>query len=771
VFLFILLFTVSCAPGKKSADGAANIPTPAVDSENTDESADAPIIATGSRQPDLNQLLRNYTFPAKSADTLTAETEGFGFPLALINEVERAVYLGEADSFIQGINDKSLMVTADDFSFVPNDSIGIDNGEKDLNEYFESKKSDCYFYKCDIDNDGNDEIIMIENLKYDYSWSNTAYLLKKTGDYYVYAGYDFLGYYRCFAICKYENRFFLIANYDDYETKITKAVGLFDLSGKNTSGFLWLNGKKDIYVRKTSDGYSYSPLYQNSISSIVGAVRSYINEIGIDLIYTDREHGTFYGDETYNLMYPTPYTAWNPTGYFLAQNWFKVIDGKTVIFSLYHKNSADSYLLDARMYENGQTTILSDYIISLNQQVALSDYWDYSSDTNYVKIKYNDPDAKKAFPGDLNKQINTFAAQVQGDFISESYEDNSVPNGLIELMEKALFNGSLGSLDLGPASFAISSDDFYNEYGQQLKMSKQIDYYYADSKNEFDRYIRHVYKYELENSTYYLLVFDSGGSARFAINFIYREEAGGLSLTDSLDSLDMNATVIKYDGSPYFIEQSYNYYSKFVDTINIYKLIPGKLENYISIELLPNAFTWKNIYDTGQPYRSAITDYVNGIKDDLMAKSQINDDIQIYVGDETAGFNHDRLLRLKSVGGDKTYYEIDFNNDGVPEYFEKHFWFPSNYTWLFLVNNTYRFSDNRILSIDNYSDPEEATLIQLWFKKIGDQVFTFRLFLDGGYNYSLNVSLIEKTDVTQVQSYIIVPKSKFVVSLQEQRSY
>jgi hypothetical protein len=155
---------------------------------------------------------------------------------------------------------------------------------------------------------------------------------------------------------------------------------------------------------------------------------------------------------------------------------------------------------------------------------------------------------------------------------------------------------------------------------------------------------------------------------------------------------------------------------------------------------------------------------VNSVKEDLMNKSPINDNIVVYTGDETNDFDRDKLLRLKSVGGDYDYYEIDFNNDGVVEYVEKRFWFPSNYTTLHLQNNTYKFTDKRIVSINGGFSEEEITLVQLWFKKIEGKVFTFRLFLLYEYNYLLNVALIEDTDVTQVQNYIIAPKSEFVVS-------
>ena len=58
---------------------------------------------------------------------------------------------------------------------------------------------------------------------------------------------------------------------------------------------------------------------------------------------------------------------------------------------------------------------------------------------------------------------------------------------------------------------------------------------------------------------------------------------------------------------------------------------------------------------------------------------------------------------------------------------------------------------------------EGGLLVQLWFKEIEGKIYTFRLLLNNGYNYVLNVSLIEGIGITQVQSYIIVPKKEFQI--------
>ena len=700
---------------------------------------------------ELDNMVKNFVFPPKSPGNLNFDEECKGLPINLINQLKEAIYYGNSDTLIQELNDRSLMITVDDFDFEPNRSNDIDTSEKDLNNAIRNGASDFLIYNCDTNGDGTDEIIMIQNLQYDYSYSNCAYILKRDGDKYVYAGYDYLGYYRCFALLENNEKFYIIANYDDYDTKTTKAVGLFALDGDN-NGFMWLINNKQTYIRKTNDGYRYNLLYKNIKEPIVSNLETYISEIGTDLVYTDRTHRTFYGDETEkNDSIPTP------TQYFLTQRWFKTINGKTIIFSLYHKDSEDIYMLDARISENGQTTILLDYMINLETNIELSDYWDYD-DTNFEEIEYTDSDIEKAFPEDIDKKTDRLAEKVQGDFVAVNYKHKDIPNGLIVLAEKALFYNNIDLLNLGSSSFEISSADFYDVFGQ---------YTGFDNKEEFDRYVAHIYQYDLDNSTYYISVVDSGGTARFVDINLYKKSNGELTVLNNWVSLDINARVIMYNHALYFIESSYNYYSKYTDTIYIYRLGPEQIKDYVTIELQPNHFEWEDIYSNHLSYEKSISSYVDSIKSDLMDKSPINDNIQVYMGDENNKFSKDKLLRLKSVGGNYEYNEIDFNNDGEPEYFDRRFWFPSTSTILYLMNNVYRFTDKRTITINGDFDRDGSTLIQLWFKEIDGKVFTFRLFLNDGYNYCLNVSLIENTNITQVQSYLIVPKNGFNISTQE----
>ena len=809
IVVLFLLFTTSCSGTDYGENLGKEFNTEIPTEENTQNEIDE-VQQEGIDDSGLDKLVKNFAFPPRSTDNLNLEEECPGLPIEIINQLKEALHNGNSDALINELNDKSLMITTKDFAFKPNLSDDIELYEKNLNDAIQHGASDFLIYKCDTNEDGTDEIIMIQNLKYNYSSSNLAYILKKNEGKYVYAGYDYFCYFRCFAIFKNNGKFYLIANYDDYTTKTTKSLGLFALDGDN-SGFMWLINNQNTYIRNASNDYQYYLLYKNLNAPIVSDIQSYINEIGTDLVYTDRTHKTFYGneiekkdllDETRNInskyilnevdvnndgkdeiferkilynagsdvsetyvnwynpktmsLYPDPFTAWSPTTYFLTQQWFKTIAGKTVIFSLYHKNSEELYLLDARINENGQTTILQNYMINLETNIKLSDYWDYN-DTNFVQIDYTNSDIEKAFPEDIDKGTNN----VEGDFVAVNYKGHNIPNNLIILAEKALFDRNFDKLDLGGVSLEINIDDFYGKFGQ---------YTYYEREKDFDRYVSHIYKYNLDKNTYYLLVADSGGTARFVDITIYKESDGELKDVDRLVSLDLDARVIKYNENLYLIESSYNYNSKYTDTINIYRLVTDKIKDFVAIELKPNKYECEEVYNNHQPYERTITSYVDSRKDDILASSTIDDNIKVYLGDENSKFNNDKKSRLKSVGGDHDYYEIDFNNDGEPEYFERDFWFPSNSTTLHLIYNFYKFSDNRIISINGDFDKANSTLLQLWFKEIDGKVFTFRLFLKDQKNYFLNISLVEDTNITQVQSYLFAPKNEFNISTQERES-
>lgn len=815
IIILLALFTTSCSSSGK--DTGETLGDKRYNEKPTQEDTQNKINAVWQKDisdSELDNLVKSFVVPPTSIDNLNLNETYPGLPIELINKFKKAVYKGNSDSLIHELNDKSLMITVKDFAFKPSHSDDI--FVKKLNKIVKNGAKKYLVYKCDINGDGTDEIVMMQNLKYEDSELNGVYILKKTGDKYVFDEYGSIGYNRCFAIFKYNGKFYLAANYDDSKTKTTKAVGLYAFDDDKSDSRGALNVYTYIKKSKLSDNNQYNLLYKNINFPIVSDLEKYIKDIGTDLIYCDRIHHTFYGNETerkdlleeeikknsklpfwnlntvdvnndgkdeffnreindgddntnetminwYNpktsLRYPAPFTAWSSTEYFLTQQWFKIINHKTVIFTLYHKNSDDTYVLDARINENGQTTILMDYIIYLNTSIELPENFD-GDETNFVAIDYNDSDVEKAFPEDIEKRTKSLSTKVQGDFVAVDYKHKDIPNSLIILAEKALFNEKIDQLNMGTASFEISVDSFYDKYGQ---------YTWYDSKKKFESYISHIYKYKLGNNTFYIAVSDDGGTSKLVTIDLYKELDGKLTILNEWLSLDKNARVIKYQGDLYFIESSYNYYSKYTDTINIYRLFPDKIKDYVSITLKPKKFEWEEVFNNHQSYEKKISSYLDNMKDDLMAKSTIDDNIQVYFGDEEIYYDDDKKLRLKSVRDgydDDVYYKIDFNNDGEFEYFEREYWFPSNSTTLNLIYNFYKFTDKRIIEVSSDFDTN-SMLIQLWFKKIEGKVFAFRLFLNEEYNYFLNVSLVDNKNITQVQSYLIVPKKEFNISNKE----
>ena len=827
--LILLIFTVSCAnKTANTADNSSTAPGPTMQSSEQDMSGkndpsqqpeQTEQTQTEQAKPpqavsdeDIGKLANAFTIPVKTADSIKTETDGQGLPVDLLNELKLAVFEGKSDELIDDWNDDSLRISLDDFSFKPKGNEDLIYWEENLeNEIKGGGKAICP-YKLDVDGDGEEEIILIGCKNNEKYFVNHLYTLKKAGDTYELQSCEYLGYLRRFAVFQYQGAFYLAANYDDYGNQTANAAALFSLEGGGSPYRSLSQNYK--YINKVYDGVDSHVLYRNDNVPIAVDVQAYVDEIKIDLLYVDDSRMTFCGNEAMVEYLPyderdssgqristlyevdadndgqkenyfsrqlnsrddepsmevvwydfenhaetSPvFEVWIPEQYLLKQNWFKEIQGKTVMFSLYRRESKGNYLLDARILENGRTEILLDAILWHVDGVGLSDNLS-SGDTNWIPIAYSDPELEEAVPDTIIEEMERFGAEVQGEFMPVNHEDPLVPNSLITKMEDALFHGTLNEIDMGSSLLEIDKNVYFEKYLQGME--------YAD-KEYFDRYNQHVYQYSLNGSQYFLEVMDSGGSARFVDITIYKEEEGMAVLADYIISLDLDAKVIEYEGKLFFIEKSYNYYSKFVDTVYIYPLVSDKLKNYVVISLDPGSYEWKTFYQNQDSrYADQVSDYVAGIREELMKKSQIDDSIDVFIGDESRDVDNDRFLQLKSIGAYVPCYEIDFDNDGEMEYSTKHHWYPSNYTHMYLITNFYKFTDERLCEIGCGGDNDTGTLIQQWFHELDGKIFTFKLYLGTGYNYFLNVSLIEGTEVTQVQTDMIAPKSEFSVRSDE----
>lgn len=769
---------------------------------------------------DLEKLLSEFS-PEEDTSPFIPESDGQGLPLALVNEMKRALYDTDDGGYVFDRGDESLMIGKNDFVFIEGTGEKVRYAENDLNELMlraeEAADSSPYqavlFYQCDVDGDGEDEIVVIQNEDDDNENKNSkVFILEKEGEGYAYSQDLYMSHFHQAALFEHEGKFYIIASYiDEGRSQKPEAFRLFGLEEGG-----------GIYVRTAPIAYEYHRLYQNPSHPLSEAVREYAEEISTDVIYADRQEKTFYGDETEEeaellekvrekneklnisklysidvdndgteecfdrkMMYhvydyadyeryqkqsmvrwydtrnffrcDTPFSELESSQYLLAQRWFKVIEDKTVIFSLYHKADEELSVLDARIFDGHKTEILLDAVITIKKEVETANS-PYYEESNKIQTEYANPDFEKAFPENMYLLSKEYAQEVEGKFTAVDYADETIPNELIVMMEKALFEGDFEE---------VLSRDAFLEADREAYLEK----YWGELHDEYyeEYLLRHVYHYELEGEKYYLTVEHSGGTAGFVGIYVYREIEDGrdLELVEGWNGLDTEAKVIQYQNELYLIERSYNYYSKVWDTVYLYKLVPEKIKQYVYIRLYPEEYFINKIYDKEMPYSREIEEYVESIWEELMEKSPISDDIELFTGVESSEIDKEKLQRIQSVEGSRDsnadYMEVDFNNDGEPEYIRRAFWFPSNSTLLYLQHWICCFADGRVVEKSSPFSKGGDRLIQLWFQEIDGKVFTFRLFLNDGYNYCLNVSLMEGDCITQVQTYLIIPRREFQI--------
>ena len=699
------------------------------------------------------------TLPGLSPDTDTAN-----FPAELVQQLHEALVAGTSDALLQELDDADLRISRKDFDYVPREGEELSLQEEEINTVLANptKTASYDFYRLDMDGDGLDEIIMMEHTRYEYSHSNTAILLEQDdAGSYTFAGYDYAGYYRLYAVFFYEGTYYMVCNYDDYKKEATKALGLFDLSGE-ARGFMWQIHQEHIYLRRSSTDCEIRKLWAaeqtNELpeeTNLQFAMETYVQEIGLDLMLRNRNRERFRGaekglseEENDRLTAALDDVLWTPEhlGYVpQKQQWLFMLEGQQVYFILYYEDQPEQYLLEAFFYngnaEKAKLEPIALYGIKPQIHAVIDDYWDHE-DSNVESICYQPEDASQAFPENRREVTAELWQQVQGEFKpaalpEETAAESPVPEGLVLLAEKVLFTRDWSSLDTLAAPLELTDHETVYET------------WFASMENNW---------------------MDSGGSARFVDISCYRLVENRPEYLGEVSALDMNALAVPYENGFYLVNTSYNYYSKYNDTIFLYPLTPEGISGQASeVTLLPEDYIWTKGYQGNASTLEQINNYVENIQDELMAASPINDDIIVYIGCEESVTDPVKLQRL-SDGHD--WYMVDYDNDGMPEYQNKHHWFPSNYTTLYLITEEYRL-ENITLKLQETWEPEcpyrypsyEYELIQRWYQEFDGQIYTFQLFLTEGYNYYMNVSLWEEAHISWIASYYITPRCELRVQI------
>jgi len=761
--LCLLLATTSCSSPNNNINNDIE----------TDESQTEPIKVY--EQPTWSS---EYKYSDHSLEELVKD-----FPATLIDELSQSVYESRAESFIKEINDKTSMTTIEQIKMEQNDY---------LDEILNNKHLNIVYYQADTNRDGVDELFIIT--KGAFKYNNHIIMLTLQDDIYVYAGsrdlFDWIDGVIDYAVIQDENYLYVAAG---FWNEVTSDNGIY-LIAINSDSFCE-NGVKDptVFIQQKMEIFDCVQVYQDENSQLIPGIKVYAKDVLKEIFYISRWWGSqIYGDEVYTEIDGHRYWAidanndganelfnfhhvYGFTWYDndlaeiswpleIPQNalddsgrvWFKVFDGKTILFSLYEqKDLENGYILDARICEDGNTTILLNYSIQLEVAgVRLNKHIFYGEiDLPKDYTIYHNYDYAQAFPQDKLDMASKYIAYSDEDDVIEHIDE--ITPYLSEKVVEVLSNNNSNVFEFSGYDEQIEKNKFFEQYA--INLADKLEY-------SVDAYDDYVYKYRLNNKSYYLLTHlyhlegDDGYTSRW-IN-IYAELDGKMIFYNSAEFRSNNLRIFPYDNDIYVIDNRKVYLPNETGFIKVYKLQSDGKSNYAEVKLALQSYNWDQIFGNGESNEAAVSEYLEELKQGPLSIDNINKLRNgLFHADETEYFDNNRFLRLKTVTfGREDFFEIDFDNDGEKEYILYNFG-----GWISVYGSAYKFNDESLTILNDDWTSNNKQIVQLWFKELNGKVFTFQLLLCDRSYYILNISLIENGDITQVQNHLILPEVHYEI--------
>lgn len=289
-----------------------------------------------------------------------------------------------------------------------------------------------------------------------------------------------------------------------------------------------------------------------------------------------------------------------------------------------------------------------------------------------------------------------------------------------------------------------------------------------------------IFRFSLEgNKSYYVFEYSQGGSNGACSICVTEYTENEFNVINEFEiQNEGQGKVICYEGEFYYVFIQYNYNLKACDGIRIHKLIGAQYENLL-IRYLPKQFIWKCLYygisKVDDEVDMNIDIYIDIIKEELTSGGYIDDGrlkngMSVYYGDEE--ILPDMVIDSSSVvlGAYDPITKIDLANCSLPVFLWKTEYVPSNTgTCEYLKIKFFYYDENKqaFLELEELSEEDwsnHINLVQMWFKEICGEVYTFRLYYINDYNYMLNVVRIEKNEMTQIRNFIVIPQREFVLT-------
>lgn len=737
--------------------------------------------------------------------------QGLVFPMDLVNQVGKALYMNDVPKLMSQLNDSSLEISMTDFIIKRRtkqyDGSKLDHEEEQFYEDLDSGSESYIIYRFDGDLDGKDEIYMCDLIHTNAKEMQIYILEPNQNKKYQYSYSSFYDSSKYLSAFKYNGQYYFLFNHEDYTTNTTCSIELAQVL-KRTNDYKSKNNLltevfHTIYLKLDQKKADYSIVYENSSCNLTENVEEYVSKIKTDLLQSNANfYGLFYGyekevpnsfiysadvnndgtdelfdrgfhgrgksldikwyksppkwhDDTDAETTSQPFVLQSPYGYFLKQMWFITMDGKTITFRLFQNDKDLRFVLDACLYENKLETHLAVYKLQYNRNVVfapyLGDLFDHTPD-----VKFTDPDHDKALGMFSDENYIELVKKYSSKINKVKYSSESFPSDIVSKIQEGLISSSLEkvSTSMQRGIETLSLDKFLGETAAYFDKET---WQYFDTCKQFNCYKADINGDEKKE----YIVFTSDGSAGFAQFDIYKLKNGKMKDILSQEGLLRGFnSLIHYGGKFYLISDTMDYNSKKTNGATIFRIFSNGKDKTLLLNLQTDRYKADINYSNNDDISLQIDSYIKSIIDKLVPHNDFNN-YKEFVGDENTNLSMEEKSRLYSIGGRDTYYKVDYNNDGVDEYFTKYFEYPSTLSgFLYLNTKYYKLNDSVESFAPDFGD--DGTLYQLWYKSFEGKFYTCRL-LNIGDLYVVNVFLLEGNTIHQVYTYTLFPQSSLKI--------
>lgn len=396
-------------------------------------------------------------------------------------------------------------------------------------------------------------------------------------------------------------------------------------------------------------------------------------------------------------------------------------------------------------------------------------------------------------------------------FVPVVSEDSSFPEGLVVKMEKVLYQTKD---PLVYADWVIEAEEevrsriqgeyvsgaMYTEFGlQDFRLTTDLEelgrlfpkaapvYYKYDGETSFrdtyewiSRYydipedISHIHRMELlPGKDNYLFESYRVGVQRNRIRLTERMGDEFRTIYEFDIPFTLTTGVIQYEGKFYFITVDEDINVKAEYGVTIYSLDYDSPGNSISIHYQPEKYAAESYgIDSGKLTPLIESGYMDKVLEDFSSGKYLHegnqkDGAEIYYGDEERAFEEELESSTNEI------YKMDITNRGYPVYLCKDIYLPweddvRRKNKQLGVDFFYFDTENMYFQkLEELSIPkkycEAGYLVQMWFKKMGGEVYVFRVYNLANYNYLMNVALVDGDKTTSVGNYFLWPRKQFVL--------